>query len=139
VESEWKTLDVDHRVARARAGSDTAAFVSEDWVGVVELRGLLLRWRQSVYGTLDSRLLQKHCLDPLVRMHDSARCACVGHAWRSLPARSFGASHLHPGEHQLWAHRLRCPRVACCRTGGLAGRPPRCEGKPCRLDNPASG
>jgi hypothetical protein len=45
--------DIAHRVARARAKSDTAAFVSEDWVGVVELRVLLLRWCQLVYGTHD--------------------------------------------------------------------------------------
>jgi hypothetical protein len=42
-ESEWKTLDVPHRVARVHAGSSTAAFVSEDWVGVVELGVLPLR------------------------------------------------------------------------------------------------
>jgi hypothetical protein len=68
-----------------RAGSDTAVFISEDWVGVVELGVLLLRWCQSAYGTHDPRLLQKRCLDPLVRERDAVRCACVGRAWRSLP------------------------------------------------------
>jgi hypothetical protein len=41
--------------------SSTAAFVSKDWMGVVELRVLLLRWRQSAYCTCDPRLLQRHC------------------------------------------------------------------------------
>jgi hypothetical protein len=59
--SEWKTLDISHRVARARVGSSTAAFVSEDWMGVVELGVLLLRWYQSAYGTRDPRLLRKRC------------------------------------------------------------------------------
>jgi hypothetical protein len=35
--------------------------VLQDWVGVVELGVLLLRWHQSTYGTHDPRLLQKHC------------------------------------------------------------------------------
>jgi hypothetical protein len=120
-------------------GSDTEAFVSEDWVGVVELRVLLLRWRQSAYGTPNPRLLQKRCLDPLVRGRDSVHCACVGRAWRSLPARSFSAPCLYPGEHQLWARRLRRPQVAPCCTRGPARRPLCCEGRPCRFDDPASG
>jgi hypothetical protein len=67
-------------------------------VGVVELRVLLLQWHQLAYGTHDRRLLQKRCYDPLVRGHDSACCACGGHAWRSLPAGSFGAPRLHLGD-----------------------------------------
>jgi hypothetical protein len=122
-----------------RTGSDTAASVSEGWVGVVGLRVLLLRWRQSAYGTPDPRLLQKCCLDPLVRGCDSAHCACAGRAWRSSPVGSFSAPRLHTGERQLWARRLRRPRVAHCRTRGPARRPPRREGRPCRLDNSASG
>jgi hypothetical protein len=60
-DSEWKTLDVAHRVVRARAGSDTPAFVPKDWVVVLELEVLLLQLRRSVYGTRHPRLLQKHC------------------------------------------------------------------------------
>jgi hypothetical protein len=135
---EWRTLDVAHRVARAHAGSSSAAFVSEDLMGVVELVVLLLWWCWSVYGTRDPRLLQKRCWDPLVRGRDSVRCACVERAWRSLPTRSFGASHLHLGECQLWAHRLRHPRVVHCHTECPAHLPPRCEGRPCRLDDPAT-
>jgi hypothetical protein len=108
-------------------------------VGVVELRVLLLRWRQLAYDIPDPRLLQKRRLDLLVRGRDSACCVCVGRTWRSLPTGSFGAPRLHPGEHQLWARRLRRPRVACCRTGGPARRPMRYEGRPCRLDDPVSG
>jgi hypothetical protein len=139
VDSEWKTLDVAHRVACVRAGLDTVAFVSEDWVGVVELKGLLLRWRQSSYSTSDPRLLRKRCLDPLVHGRDSGHCTCIGHAWRSSPTGSFGAPCLHPREHQQWARRLRRSRIAHCRIGGPARHPPYCEGKSCRLDDLANG
>jgi hypothetical protein len=40
------------------------------------------------------------------------------------------------GGRQLWARRWRHPRVAHCRTRGPARHPPRCEGRPCRLDDP---
>jgi hypothetical protein len=44
------------------------------------------RVASAAYSTPDPRLLQKHYLDPLIRGRDSTRCACVGRAWRSLPA-----------------------------------------------------
>jgi hypothetical protein len=38
----WRTLDVAHRVSRARVGLDTAAFVSGGWVVILKLGVLLL-------------------------------------------------------------------------------------------------
>jgi hypothetical protein len=57
--SEWKIVDVAHRVARARAGLDTAVFVSGGWAVIVGLGALLPQWHQSVYDTPDPQLLQK--------------------------------------------------------------------------------
>jgi hypothetical protein len=59
VSSEWKTLDADHRVARAHDGLHTATFESRGWVVVVGLGAQLLQWHQSVYNIPDPRLLQR--------------------------------------------------------------------------------
>jgi hypothetical protein len=67
-------------------------------VGVVGLRGLLLQWRQSANGTPNPRLLQKRCLDPLVRGRDFAHCACTVRTCHSSPTGSFGAPRLRPRE-----------------------------------------
>jgi hypothetical protein len=89
-DSEWKTVDVAHRVAQARAKSDTVAFVSENWVGVVRAETVASTMAPIDVRTLDLRQQRKHCLDPLVRGRNSAHCACVGHAWHALHVTNRG-------------------------------------------------
>jgi hypothetical protein len=120
---------------------DIAAFVSGGFVVVVELGALL-------YNGADQGAILPifNCCESIVQVHLVQWVACE--VFHVLPALGMLGVLQPPDPSVLLVLALRdtrcmfisryVPRVVRHRTRDPACHHPHCEGKPCRLDNPAS-